>query len=465
MADRPPHVLVFMSDEHCPQVMGCSGDELVHTPNMDRLAAAGTIFDRAYCNNPICVPGRYSILTGKLPREIGATQFSHGLDPTQRTYARHFAEAGYQTTCVGKMHFQGLEQMHGWMFRPYGDMEVFSHRKLPGFKHDPYHDAKPPHRSLSDWVRDARPGMDGFIQFDEGVTATARVTLMDYFRHLIHMHYSPDRPLLLQVSWKTPHWPFIAPPEYYQYYRPRIGLPRIPGPGREHEHPWMKHKHMWELPCENTEEQILNARAAYWALVQYTDHQIGLVLDVLDELGLLDEFLIVYHADHGELAGNHGSWGKGCFYEHSVRVPLILSWPGHIPAGQRVDENVTLLDLFPTLCDYVGLDAPDGIRGESLRPLIEGARGAAEHFRGRVNFAEFYNAGRDPMVMALRDQIKVNVYDKDGPPELYDMAEDPDELVNRADDPAYADVRRELEAEIAALPQPYVWDEPGQSQR
>ncbi|MCC7409464.1 MAG: sulfatase-like hydrolase/transferase [Phycisphaeraceae bacterium] len=463
MSDRPPHVLILMSDEHCPRVMGCTGDPLVHTPHLDRLAADGVLFDRAYCNNPICVPGRYAILTSKLPREIGSTRFDQGLDPSTLTYARHFAQAGYQTTCVGKMHFQGLEQMHGWMFRPYGDMEVLNHRKLPNFKADPYPHAKPPHHSLSDWVRDARPGMDGFIQFDQGVTAATRVTLMDYFRHLIHAHYSADRPLMLQVSWKTPHWPFIAPPEYFNHYRPRIGMPPIPGPGRDKEHPWMQHKHKWEIPYENTDDQILNARAAYWGLVQYTDHQVGLVLDVLDELGLRDDFLIIYHSDHGELAGNHASWGKGCFFEDSVRVPLIMTWPGRLPAGLRIEENVTLLDLFPTLCDYTGQEIPPDLRGQSLRPLIDRQPAAIESFRGRVNFAEFFNAGRDPMVMALRDRIKVNTYGKDGPTELYDLAADPDELTNRADDPAYADVQRRLEAEIARLPAPFAWNEPSAS--
>lgn len=459
MAQSLPHVLVLMSDEHCPQVTGCYGDPLVRTPNLDRLAASGTLFERAYCNNPICVPGRYSILTGRLPREIGSTRFDHGLDPGQLTYPRHFAEHGYQTTCVGKMHFQGLEQMHGWMSRPFGDMDVLNHAKLPGHR-GPQRPPDVPH-TLSDWVAQARPGMDGFITFDEHVTAVARTTLLDYFRQLCNPRRShTTRPLLCQVSWKTPHWPFWAPPEYFNHYIQHIGLPEIPPPDPGDEHPWMTHKHKWEQPYANTDEQIRRARAAYWGLVQYVDRQVGLVLGVLDELGLRDQFLIVYHSDHGEMAGNHGSWGKGCMYEHSVRVPLIFSWPGRIPQGRRVRENVSNLDLFPTLCDYCGLETPRALSGDSLRPLIDGDAAAADRFGQRAIISEFFQAGHDPQVMALRGDVKFISHGAKYPAQMFDLAADPHELRNAAEDAAYADRRAELQTVIDALPQPYRWNEP-----
>ncbi len=459
MAQQHPHVLVLMSDEHCPQVTGCYGDPLVRTPNLDRLAADGVLFERAYCNNPICVPGRYSILTGRLPREIGSTRFDHGLDPGQLTYARHFAQSGYQTTCVGKMHFQGLEQMHGWMFRPYGDMQVLHHGKLPGYQGGAFPGNTPP--SLADLVADARPGMDGFILFDEPIAPITRTTLLDYFRPVINppkTHHA--RPLLCQVSWKTPHWPFWGPPEYFNHYIQHIGLPEIPPPAPEEEHPWMKHKHKWEVPYQPTDTQIRRARAAYWALVSYLDRQVGLVLDVLDELGLRDQFLIVYHSDHGELAGNHGSWGKGCMYEHSVRVPLIFSWPGRVPAGRRVSENVSNLDLFPTLCDYCGLETPANLSGDSLRPLIEGDRQAAARLADRPIISEFYQGGHDPQVMALRGNQKLISYGSTYPPQMFDLAVDPHELHNVADEPAHAPRRRQLQADIDALVAPRQWDEP-----
>lgn len=453
-----PHVLILCSDQHAGQIMGHMGDPLVRTPNMDRLAARGVTFENAYCPNPICVPGRYGIMTGNMIRDIGSLHYGDGLDPKTWTYPKHFARAGYQTTCVGKMHFMGLEQMHGWMFRPYGDMEyVDGHAKIPGFAGDPYADTKPRGVPLEEWVDRAGPGNDGFIIFDESVTREARIHLKDYWQGNIMPLYSSDRPLLYQVSWKTPHWPYWAPPELFEYYQGRVHPPAAPRPEPKEMHPyrrWMVEK------FQHTDEQIARARAAYWGLIEYTDQQIGKVLDMLEELGVLDEFIIVYHADHGEMAGNHGCWGKGIPYEHSTRVPLMISWPGQIPEGKRIDTPVSTYDLFGTLNDYAGLDQPPGQRGQSLRPLIDEADGA-EQLRSRTVFSEFYNHGSNApaWVMARRGAIKYNRYGDGMPEQLFDLAADPHEQDNRADDPAYAQVKAELAREIDTLPQPWKWDE------
>jgi len=468
MPEKPPHVLILTSDEHAARVMGCMGDPVARTPNLDRLASRGVLFERAYCNNPICVPGRYSILTGRLPRQIGSLYYGHGLDPGTWTYPKHFARAGYQTTCVGKMHFMGLEQMHGWMFRPFGDMENLDHAMVPGFAGDPYVGTAPRRPTLVDHVRGARAGTDGFIVFDESVTREARITLLDYFRSIILPIYSPDRPLMLQVSWKTPHWPFIAPPEYFNYYLDRVSPPDIPPPPPEKQHPYMAACNRRD---QNTDEEILRARAAYWGLVQYLDRQVGIVLGTLEELGVLDEFLIFYHSDHGEMAGNFGAWGKGCMHEDAVRVPFIASWPGRIPQGARVTENVSMLDLFPTLCDYCGLEPPGRLRGDSLRPLIQGD---SRSFSERTVLAEYYpggyRGGDSPdcgaLMMALRGHTKLITYPRPGhPAQLFDLRDDPKELDSHAADADYASIRGELQREIDALPEPFVWDEQAESDR
>lgn len=465
MPDRP-HILLICTDEQAPQYMGCMGDPIARTPNFDRLAARGALFTNAYCNNPICVPGRYSIMTGRYARDIGSLRYGDGLDPTTWTYPKHFAAAGYQTTCVGKMHFMGLEQMHGWLFRPYGDMELLgAYHKLPGATRDPYADiARPGGRSLADWVKRAGPSEAGFIQFDNSVTRESMLHLRDYFDEVIMPTYSADRPLMFQVSYKTPHWPFWAPPELFAYYRERVSLPRIADDAASHPH--MAWKQSVEQPFANTEDEILNARAANYGLIEYVDGQIGQVLDTLEDLGVLDEFLVVMHCDHGEMAGNHGQWGKACAYEHSVRVPMMVSWPGHIPAGRVIDANVSNLDIYPTLCDYARLDQPPGLRGDSLRPLIDSQQ-TPEHFRDRVILSEFF-AGNRSWVMAKRGHHKLIEYEHDGealPSQLFDLATDPQETANRAGDTSHAQTQKELSAAIAALPEPFTWDEPAQTQR
>jgi len=481
---RHPHILLICTDEQAPQYMGCMGDPIARTPNLDRLAARGVLFRNAYCNNPICVPGRYSMLTGKYVRELGSLEYGTGLDPRTWTYPKHFVRAGYQTTCVGKQHFMGLEQMHGWMFRPYGDMELCptgGRPKSPGFTGDPFQGTlgdvpgRPP-GNLAGWVRAAGPSAKGFINFDHLVTASAQLHLRDYFQPVIMGEYQPDRPLLFQVSYKCPHWPFWAPRELFEHYRKLVQLPRIPpdAPGNF----FLDHQHRGEQPFANTAAEILNARAANHALIDLVDRELGKVLDCARDLGILDNLLIVMQSDHGEMNGNHGCWGKGRAYEHSVRVPLLVSLPGTIPAGLVIDAPVSNLDVFPTLCDYAGIAAPAGLRGESLRTLIDGRD--RNRWQSRPIIAEYFNWRRG-WTMVRRghlkyvdywghphDTVPLDCWDRTGwqrAVQLFDLLADPAEQINLANNPAHSSVCLELQAIIDALPVPFRWDEAAESRR
>ncbi len=477
-----PHILLICTDEQAPQYMGCMGDPIARTPNLDRLAARGVLFQNAYCNNPICVPGRYSILTSKYVRELGSLEYGSGLDPRTWTYPKHFARAGYQTTCVGKQHFMGLEQMHGWMFRPYGDMELdghFGRPKIPGYRGDPFAGKLGgipgrPKGNLAGWVREAGPSDKGFINFDRMVTACAELHLRDNFQPVIMGEYQPDRPLLFEVSYKCPHWPFWAPKDLFDYYRPRVSLPRIgpDGPGNF----FLDRIRQGETPFENTPDEILNARAANYALIELADREIGKILDCAQGLGILDEMLVVMHCDHGEMNGNHGAWGKGRAYEHSVRVPLMMSLPGTIPAGTVIDAPVSNVDIFPTLCDYAGIDASPGLRGESLRGLIDGHE--AGRWENRPIVSEFFNWRRGwTMVRQGRlkyvdywghpdDEFPLDCWARTGwqrDAQLFDLQADPDERVNLAGRADHAAACAQLQAIIDALPVPFRWDEAAQS--
>lgn len=479
--NQHPHILLICTDEQAPQYMGCMGDPLARTPNLDRLAARGVLFRNAYCNNPICVPGRYSILTGKYVRELGSLEYGSGLDPQTWTYPKHFARAGYQTTCVGKQHFMGREQMHGWMFRPYGDMELSHVRwKIPGYAGDPFAGQlgdipDTPPNNLAHWVRAAGPSEKGFIHFDRMTTACAELHLRDYFQPFIMGEYQPDRPLLFQVSYKCPHWPFWAPEDLFRYYRERVQLPRIPAddPGNFCLDAFRR----TESPFENTDEEVLNARAANYALIELADREIGKILDCAQSLGILDDMLVLMHCDHGELNGNHGCWGKGRAYEHSVRVPLMISLPGTIPAGAVVDAPVSNLDIFPTLCDYAGIEPPEGLRGESLRGLIDG--NDPERWAARPIISEFFSYRRGwSMVRQGRfkyvdywahphDKVPLDNWDRTGwlrASQLFDLQADPDERTNLAGQPAHVQTCAELQTILDALPVPFRWDELSETQ-
>lgn len=453
--DQHPHILKLCSDEHTAAIAAFAGDPWGRTPNLDRLASAGVVFDRCYANNPICVPGRYSMLTGRLPREIGTPFFSDVLPLETQTYMRHFSQHGYMTTCVGKMHFHGPEQMYGWKFRPYGDMEVQNHGRIPGYGvgkdvtgeigDGRTHDYAEYGGMMPFMVKTAGPGEHGFMQFDRLVTEAARVHLRDYFEYLIHTQYAGTRPLLFEVSFKTPHWPFVCPQELFDYYRAIVPPPRLSG--GEDLPPQLAGKQRSDT-ADCTEEQILNARAAYYGLIEWTDRQIGLVLEVLEDLDLLEHFAIMYCSDHGEIAGERGMWGKKTFYDESARVPMILAGPG-LPAGKTVTEPCSLVDVFPTLTDLGGLPDPEGIRGESLLRLVEDDTPAQ-----RTVFSELFEGGGKESFMAMRGTCKYIHY-SDGARQLFDLDQDPDELNNLAGRPEYADIECELRNALAGLPAPW----------
>jgi len=445
---RYPSILKICSDEHSPFVAGFAGDSIVRTPHLDRLAAQGTRFDRCYAANPGCVPGRYAMISGQLPREGGTLRYGDILPLETPTYMRHFAQHGYQTTCVGKQHFHGPEQMYGWMFRPYGDMEC-DPAAIPGYDRardvasetgKAKFDFKPFGGVMPYLLKTAGPGTGGFQLFDQSVTREACLHLRDYFETLIHTRYQGERPLLFEVSFKTPHWPFVCPQELFDYYRERVELPER---GLPDGAPEPVQRKAASDNADVTDEQKLNARAAYYGLVEWMDTQIGIVLQTLADIGRRDEFIIMYGSDHGEMAGERGLWGKHCFYEASVRTPFILAGPG-IPAGRTVHANTSLMDVFPTLTDLAGLPTPEGIRGQSMLPLLE-----HDDDHGRIIYSELHDQGSSEM--ALSGDLKLISYDN-GQTELYDLQADPHETCNLSGRAAYGPAQKKLQQALGNLP-------------
>ena len=270
------------------------------------------------------------------------------------TYMKHFSNHGYMTTCVGKMHLQGTDQMRGWAFRPFGDMEMGNAINVPGYTVEKDVCKGKPDIAFNyqDYggytpycLKTARRGNDKFMVFDESVTREAINHLKNYFAMYIEELYNEDRPLLLEVSYKTPHCPFVAPAELFDYYYDKLDLPKHAIPADAPPH--IQQRHREDQPDDITEDMIRNARAAYWGLVQFVDQQIGIVLGAIEQLGLQDEFAVMYTTDHGEMAGEKGLWQKTCFYEQSVRCPMIIAGAG-LPPGKRVQHNTSHRDLMPT---------------------------------------------------------------------------------------------------------------------
>ncbi len=440
MSDKP-NLLLIHSDQHNPFVAGCYGDGVVQTPNLDRLAMDGVVFDNAYCSSPICVPSRMSMLTSRHPHQNGVWTNEHILDSGIPTFAHALGAAGYRPILVGRMHALGPDQLHGYVERLVGDHSSNHLGGAPVDRGVLDGTAGPDRVSL----QRSGPGQNPYQVHDEAVTAAP----IDYVNRLGVQKRSgaPATPFCLSVGFMLPHPPYVARRKRYEVYRDRIAMPKKPKPFSDERHPHLR----WWRQVTNTEDvsedETLRARAAYWALVAEVDGMLGQILTALENNGLLDDTLIVYTSDHGDMLGEHGLWWKHTFYEESARVPLIMSWPGVITAGQRCGNVVSALDVTATMLDALGAPALPNAAGRSFLKLVNGTETDALLWEDEA-FTEYCSDEYAPpggcfQRMVRRGDWKL-IYYHGQPPQLFNLAEDPDELTDRAGDLACQEIQRAL---------------------
>ena len=359
---RRPNLLYIHSDQHNPFVTGCYGDPVVETPNLDGLARRGVTFTNAYCPSPVCVPSRMAMLTGKYPHEIDVWTNHHILGSDHPTLAHAMGAAGYRPVLMGRMHSVGIDQLHGYAERPIGD-HGSNH---PGGGEVP--------REARGSLESSGAGQSGYQVHDEDVTA-ATVDFLN--RHGIRRRAGvTGEPFCLSVGFMLPHAPYVARRADFDRYRDRVTLPRVRTPFDDRLHPFEAWWRSWSSVEEVPDHLILRARAAYWALIDRMDALIGDIMEALRRNGLEDDTLIVYHSDHGDMAGEHDLWMKRCHYEASARIPAIVSWPGVLPEGVACDRVVSALDLNATMLDALGADPLPGSHGRSLLDLLGGRQTA-----------------------------------------------------------------------------------------
>jgi choline-sulfatase len=428
--------LVIMSDQHHAGVMGCAGDMVAHTPVLDRLAADGVRFANTYCPFPLCGPSRMAFMTGRHPHEIASWTNEMQLSSDIPTFAHGLLAAGYDTVLSGRMHFVGQDGRHGFARRLIGDVPESAYlaagwklQRVLGELIDT------PGMGLAGVVKSG-PGRTGYHAYDETVTRKT----VDWLRE--RGRQSSASPFLLTVGYVSPHCPFVAPPEDFQRFADRITTADLPPAGAE-PHPVMaEQRRRFQVDPPPPVEAQWRARAAYYGLCSFVDRQVGQVLGALEQAGLAENTLVVYTSDHGEMLGEHGAWWKSAFYEGAERVPLIISWPGHLTPGS-VPRNVSLIDIGATLLDLAGAPPLPAVAGRSLRPLLEGK-------------GEWYDAVFAEYVFHLDGRIVPSRMVKQGPwkynyyhglrPELFNLAEDPGEERDRWNDPACTEIREELHA-------------------
>lgn len=439
-AGSRPNFVIIMADQQSPHVLGHAGDPVVRTPNLDKLAARGVRFAANYCGSPLCVPSRMTFLTSR--HCSGIEVWSNGcvLDSETPTFPAALAAAGYETVLAGRMHFTGPDQRHGFTRRTIGDVS------------QPLQTAKGKHPLLGMIPREttgqskgaietAGAGKTSYMAYDDAVTRSACDFLAEWDGR------SSDKPLALVVGYVLPHCPYICPPELYRYYKGRVTLGRPPTGYFDRLHPAERDDRERRGFGEVNDEQALIAKAAYYGLVEYHDRLCGRILDAVAQTKFADNTVVVYTSDHGDMAGEHGLWTKSVFYEASVGVPMIWSWPQRFRKGAIVSSVTSLLDIGPTLLALAGAQPMKEVAGRSMAGFLMG-EGVVDAWPNDA-FSECCGVGGDrPSRMLREGPWKIIVHHGHQQPQLFNLAEDPAEWNDRRDDPSCAEIRERLMGRI-----------------
>jgi arylsulfatase A-like enzyme len=412
--NRPPNVLVIFPDQWRRQALGCYGDPLVRTPNLDRLAEEGIRFDRCYTNNPVCSPARATLLTGRYPHQTGLIQNNLLLPASERTLAECLGDAGYATGYIGKWHLDGPPR--------------------PGF-------VRPGER---------RQGFDWFAGFNRGhwyhnaqyFTNEGELLKPEAFESFYQtdlaidfMKQRQDAPFFLFLAWGPPHMPYV-PPEGYDRFRPEDleWRPNVPDEMRE-------------------DAQTIKQLCGYYGLCEALDHEVGRLTEFLGQSGLADNTLVLFTADHGDMHGCHGLHYKGHPEEESVGIPLIARLPGAIPAASTSAMPVGLLDIMPSVLGLCGADIPDAVVGRDLSPVLRGgtADAAPVYAEGRMTAVKPRAAepgaarpGYGAWRAVITPQHKLAVDVQGEVRLLVDLENDPYEMSNLANQPEAEALQKEL---------------------
>ncbi|MBT6085467.1 MAG: choline-sulfatase [Rhodospirillaceae bacterium] len=437
-----PNILVIQVDQMTPGVLPTYGHPLVKTPNIDKLAESGVVFESAYTNFPLCVPSRASMMSGQFAHNVQSWDNATEMPASIPTLAHYLRSADYHTVLCGKMHFIGPDQVHGFNERITTDIYPANFAWTP------------------DWVRGERfrpTGINPQAIVEAG--QCVRSLQMDYDDEVENIgvqkiydlaRFNTDKPFLMWMSFTHPHSPFVTKKKYWDLYdHDAIDMPKVPPIPVEDLDAmsrWLYYAHGHDL-LDIEDEHVRNARHAYYGMTSYLDDKVRRIMDALAEVDLDDNTVVVLTSDHGEMLGERGSWFKQYFYENSVRVPMIISHPGTYAPG-RVSEHVSLVDLLPTFMDIAtDGNAPDPVSpldGNSLTGLLSGSD---ENWDNTV-ISEYTGEGViAPCRMIRRGNYKY-IYTHGHPALMYDTNNDPLELENLIGNPDHADMEAELGRDI-----------------
>ncbi len=423
-----------MADQLTPFAIGAYGQTAAVTPHIDRLANEGVRFDAAYCNSPLCTPGRYAFMTGQYISHCGGYDNAAYMPSTMPTFAHYLRLMGYRTALAGKMHFVGADQLHGFEERHTTDIYPADFGWVPDW-------TKPDERidlwyhNMSSVVQAGPAAITNQLGYDDEVGAAALRAIYD------HARSTDTRPLCLVASFIHPHDPYAARPEFWDLFSDdSIPMPCVTEPTPEHDDPHSARlrKAIATDAVDVTDAHIRAARRAYFANVAYVDDWLGRLRGALETCGLADNTTILLLSDHGDMLGERGLWYKMSLYEWSVRIPMVLWAPSRF-TPRVINTPITQVDVLPTLTrlasDALGCAIPtpvDTLDGIDLVPIAQGEA----HDEDRLAVSEYLaEATASPLLMLRSGQYKYTSC-PDDPEQLFDLSTDANELNNLTSDPA-----------------------------
>jgi len=463
---RRPNVLLICVDDLKP-LAGCYGSPLIRTPNLDRLASRGLLFERAYCNQAVCSPSRNALLTGLRPQSIGVydlgTNFRLAV-PDAITLAQHFKQHGWRTEALGKIFHVGHgnhEDPASWSVPHWGPRGgpaggyVLPQNRPPQPTREEARFTNVPEAKAAQLPRGAATEC---ADVPDSTYADGRIA-EEAIRRLQAAKQRPEQPFFLAVGFLKPHLPFVAPKKYWDLYDPQtLPMPAVKTPpiGAPPFAPttWGELRQYSDIPATGPldDAKARHLIHGYYAATSYMDAQLGRVLDALDSTGLAANTIIILWGDHGWHLGDHGMWCKHTNYEQAARIPLIIVAPGVTPPGSRTQALAESVDLYPTLCELAGLPAPKGLDGSSLAAILRNPQAP-----GKQAVFHVYPRGK-LMGRAVRTQrYRLVEWKAIGQPastavlELYDYQTDPEETRNLA--ASQPDVVASLRSLLAAQPE------------
>jgi choline-sulfatase len=449
MSSQQPNILLIQADQMTPFLTGAYGHPVVRTPNLDRLVREGVRFDAAYTPHPVCAPARACMVTGKWVSNCEAWDNAALLPADEPTFAHYLTNAGYDTVFAGKMHFVGPDQLHGFRRRFSSNIYPTDYRWTAHMV-----DGAEPRNQALTYVGDAvHVGRwNSAMAYDEETHCRSVAYLRAQGKA---RRRAPDEsavaPWFLFTSYHHPHELFWPPQDLWELYEDaEIDLPAFPDDLASTYSAldrWLNRYHGVEAAEELKDpESMRRVRRAYYALVTYVDRKVGELLDVLEAEDLLDNTVIVFTADHGDMLMEKGMVQKRTFYEWSARVPLIIRFPDGRQAGTVIDEPVNLIDLMPTFLDLAGVPVEERLAydGRSLLGLLDGSD-AEDWFTFSENPSD--SQVKAPSIMLRRGDYKY-VYIHGYDDQLFDLAQDPGEWDNLVDDPDHTDTAAAMRRKI-----------------